>query len=129
MQQKYLEHYAAMVFHKWLMKICDQVGDAPFRSVVQNFMYYQDPEDPYKVRLQSFITGLLAFLEQAKDLADPDPAPPLTVVELDKRLARKANKEVLGGGVALTPAELASFNLIAPSSFSFMTPEKPLDKT
>ena len=122
MQQKYVEHYMAMAFHKWLMKISANVGDAPFRSVVQNFMYYQDPEEPSKVRLQSFITGLIDFVEKAKDMDDPDPAPPLVELELDARLAAKAQAQVIGQEVKLMRPvmDLATFN--------FKQPEKPLDK-
>ena len=89
MQQKYVEHYTALLFHRWLMKICEGVGDSPFRSVVQNFLYYQNPEEPSKVRLQSFITGLVDFIEKVKTLEDPDPAPTLVELEFDKALEAK----------------------------------------
>lgn len=118
MQQKYLEHYMAMIFHKWFMKFCDQVGDSPFRTVVQNYIYYQDPNEPDKVRLQSFISGLVEFMDKAKDLPDPDPAPPLTVVELDARLKARALEPVL----QRPPMDLATFNFYNPTKISLDKP-------
>ena len=100
MQQKYLEHYVAVLFHKWLMRIADQVGDAPFRAVVQNYMYYQDHENPKKVRIQSFITGLLEYIRAVAAMEDPDPAPTLVELELDKELQAKIDAPACLPGLA-----------------------------
>lgn len=108
MQTKYVEHYIAMLCHLWFKNIADQVGNSPFRAVVQNYMYYQNPDEPDKVRLQSFITALIGLYNQIKDLPDPDPAPPLTEVELDKYLQK----------VTIPPPDLSTAPQL--SSYQFM---------
>ena len=77
MQDKYINHYLAVIFHKWFQNINKSVGDSPFRAVVHNHMYVQDPADPTKVRIQSFIEGLREFIDNAKEMDDPDPPPVL----------------------------------------------------
>lgn len=75
MQEKYIEHYMATVFHKWFMNICKEVGDTPIRAAIQNHIYFPDPAAPERVRLQSFIKGLIEFYEKIKDLPDPEEPP------------------------------------------------------
>lgn len=82
MQRKYVEYYSAKVFHKFFMNVSQQVGDSPFRATVLNFLYNQNPDEPEKVRIQSFITALFDFVEKIKDMPDPDPAPVLAELGL-----------------------------------------------
>lgn len=75
MQQKYVEHYIATAFHKWFMRICQECGDTPIRAAIQNYLYLQDPDNPDKVRIQSFISGILELYSQLKDMDDPEDPP------------------------------------------------------
>ena len=75
MQDKYINHYLAVIFHKWFMALAKTTGDSPFRAVIQNHVYTQDPENPSKVRIQSFIEALRTFIKQAEAMDDPDPPP------------------------------------------------------
>lgn len=75
MQAKYVEHYTAAFFDTWFKKVASEIGTAPFQAVVQNHLYTQDPDNPTKVRIQTFIRVLLAYTEKLKSMPDPDPAP------------------------------------------------------
>ena len=75
MQQKYLEHYLAQAMHDWFMNLCKEVGDTPIRAAIQNHLYIQDPKDPSKVRLQTFISEFIKLYEDLKTREDPNHAP------------------------------------------------------
>jgi hypothetical protein len=93
MQDKYIDHYAGVLFHKWFMETAKENsnGTAPWTAVVQNYLYTQNPKDMTKLRIQSFIRDLRQFMERAKTLPDPNPAP----IVYDVTLSPEAHEEML----------------------------------
>ena len=69
----------AVAFDKWFKHIFSECGDTPIRAAVQNYLYVQDPTNPEKVRIQTFIHNLILTYEKLKRL--PDPANPPKVFE------------------------------------------------
>ena len=110
MQRKYIEHYTAAVFHKFFMNTSKEVGESPFRAAVLNYLYAQNPDDPDKVRIQSFIAGILDFYEQVKDMPDPDPAPAIVEVSITEQARKDMEDErvKLAAAVAKKAAEDAA---------------------
>jgi hypothetical protein len=67
------------------MNISKQIGDSPFRAAVLNFLYTQDPVQPDKVRIQAFIASLIDFIEQVKDMPDPENPPKVYEVGISEK--------------------------------------------
>lgn len=99
MQTKYLDHYVATVFHKWFMEIGKQNATAPWTAVVQNFLYTQDPENPTKLRIQSFVSSLRDFISKIEDMPDPYPAPTIYEVGITEQAQKEMDELLASQGI------------------------------
>lgn len=108
MKKEYVEHYVTQAFGQWFSKINSTMGDVPFRAVVQNFLYYQDANNPEYVRLQSFVNGIVKLVEQLNALPDPEEPPKLV------RLTVYPDIPKIGGpkAVILSPVETELAGLV-----------------
>lgn len=92
MKDEYIEHYVAVLFHRWFMKVSKEAGDSPFRAVVQNLLYSQDPDHPQYLRIQSFIHALNQFIGQLRDRPDPDPPPTVFRIGVSEEAQQEMKK-------------------------------------
>jgi len=75
MREELVVYYALRVFHNWFSSINEAIGDAPFQSVVQNFLYFPDPGDPDKSRIETFTRQLIKFIDDARITPEPQITP------------------------------------------------------
>ena len=75
MHEELVVYHTMRSFHNWFSGIANVMSDAPFQSVVQNYMYYPDPNDIDKSRLETFVRGLIEFIDNARSLPNPTVLP------------------------------------------------------